>query len=141
MIYSYCELMSSTDCIFCKIVSKEIPSHVIYETDHIFAFMDIQPLSLGHCLFIPKVHAKTANETPDEALSEILPAIKKVAQAMDVETYNILQNNGSIAHQAVMHAHWHLIPKPNADEGLKIGWQPQEGLDQEGIAKLVKEKV
>ena len=129
------------DCIFCKIVKGEIPSIKIYETDAIFGFMDISPLSEGHLMVIPKKHAARAHEVDDKALSEILPAFKKIALAMGVEDYNILQNNGAIAHQAIDHAHWHLIPKPNNKLGLGIIWNTLSNVDQSEIAEKIRENV
>ena len=133
--------MSDEECIFCKIIRGEIPSTKIYETDDIYAFMDIQPLSEGHCLFIPKKHAQKMHEADNGALSEILIAIKKVAKALDLETYNILQNNGRLAHQAVDHVHFHLIPKPNSDRGLKIQWNPIEDAAQETVAERIRKNI
>jgi diadenosine tetraphosphate (Ap4A) HIT family hydrolase len=133
--------MSSYDCIFCKIVTGEIPSHKIVETNHVLGFMDIGPLSDGHCLFIPKQHAERAHEVPDSALQEILIHVKNVANALGVENYNILQNNGEIAHQAVAHAHWHLIPKPSNDLGLKIQWDPIDGKNQAEIAQKIRDRI
>jgi diadenosine tetraphosphate (Ap4A) HIT family hydrolase len=123
----------SSDCIFCKIINGEIPSSKILETENVFAFMDISPLSVGHCLFVPKQHAATLHTTDDNTLSEILILMKKVAIAAGFENYNILQNNGKIAHQAVLHTHFHLIPKNSADDGLTIGWKPKEAQDIETI--------
>ncbi|MCY3414366.1 MAG: HIT family protein [Candidatus Heimdallarchaeota archaeon] len=127
-----------TDCIFCKIIAGEIPSNKIMETDHAFAFMDIGPLSAGHCLFIPKTHAEKLHDVPDKDLQDILVMIKQVAKAGNFENYNILQNNGEIAHQVVMHAHWHLIPKHHAEDGLKIKWTPDETIDQNEIADTIR---
>jgi len=126
------------DCIFCKIVVGKIPSEKVYESDNIFVFMDINPLSEGHCLFIPKKHAATLHETDDASLAEIPLIIKKVTKALDIDTYNILQNNGTIAHQAVAHTHFHLIPKPSADLGLKMEWDPQDEIDQEEAAEKIR---
>ncbi|ORX89627.1 HIT-like protein [Basidiobolus meristosporus CBS 931.73] len=110
------------DCIFCKIIRGEIPSCKVIETDLSYAFMDIQPLSEGHTLIIPKYHAQFAHEVPDEYLADMLPLAKKVALAIGAKNYNILQNNGSLAHQVVPHVHFHVIPKPNEAEGLGIRW-------------------
>jgi diadenosine tetraphosphate (Ap4A) HIT family hydrolase len=77
----------------------------IYETENTFAFMDIAPISPYHSLIIPKYHAAKLHEMPDEYLSELLPIAKKIAKAMGVSEYNILQNNGKGAHQAVDHVH------------------------------------
>ncbi|MEC8704695.1 MAG: HIT domain-containing protein [Asgard group archaeon] len=131
--------MYEQDCIFCKIVNEEIPSIKIYETENIYGFMDIFPLNDGHCLFIPKQHSVTMDETSDLALSEILIAIKKVAKKLNIKNYNILQNNGSIAHQQVMHTHFHLIPKDDT-HGLQIVWDPKPSVNQEEIAKLINSK-
>ena len=97
------------------------------------------PLNDGHCLFIPKQHSVTMDETSDLALSEILIAIKKVAKKLNIKNYNILQNNGSIAHQQVMHTHFHLIPKDDT-HGLQIVWDPKPSVNQEEIAKLINSK-
>ena len=84
-----------------------------------YAFFDIQPLSRGHCLVIPKEHAVKFHELSDETLADILPVVKKVATALGVTDYNLLQNNGTaysaialtlgrIAHQVVDHVHFHV---------------------------------
>ncbi|KAI0088589.1 HIT-like protein [Irpex rosettiformis] len=128
---------SLATCIFCKIIKGEIPSYKLIETDTVFSFLDIGPLSKGHALVIPKYHAEKLHEVPDEYLTETLPIAKKIAIALGAENYNILQNNGRIAHQEVPHIHFHVIPKPSAsdDEGLVIGWPTQE-VEQEEIEQL-----
>ncbi len=88
-------------CIFCKIIKGDIPSAKVIETALSYAFMDIQPLSRGHVLVIPKFHAQKLHELPDESLADLLPLAKKVINAMGPSDYNILQNNGQKAHQAV----------------------------------------
>ena len=127
-----------TDCIFCKIVNGEIPAHKIYESEHVLAFLDIEPLSRGHCLIIPKQHAeKLHHVTDDSALQEILIVAKKIAQALKIENYNILQNNGRPAHQFVPHVHFHLIPKIN-DEGLGLIWKANK-VSQDELAQVATE--
>jgi len=117
-------MASLATCLFCKIIKGDIPSYKLVETEKIFSFLDIQPLSKGHSLIIPKYHAEKFHELPDEYISDILPAAKKIALAFGFTDYNILQNNGRIAHQEVPHVHFHVIPKPSAgdSEGLVIGW-------------------
>ncbi|EKV06991.1 Histidine triad (HIT) protein [Penicillium digitatum] len=119
--------MSSAACIFCKIIKGEIPSMKLFESEKVLAFIDIQPLSRGHALVIPKFHGVKLTDIPDEDLLEILPVAKRIAKASGAEDFNILQNNGRIAHQVVDHVHFHMIPKPNEKEGLTIGWPCQEG--------------
>ncbi|KAF4308343.1 Histidine triad (HIT) protein [Botryosphaeria dothidea] len=125
-------------CIFCKIIKGEIPSMKLFESDKTFAFLDIGPLSRGHSLIIPKHHGAKLHDIPDDQLTEILPVAKKIAQAVGCEDYNILQNNGRIAHQLVDHVHFHMIPKPNETEGLGVGW-PTKTTDKDELQKLFEE--
>ncbi|KAE9396127.1 putative HNT1-adenosine 5`-monophosphoramidase [Gymnopus androsaceus JB14] len=115
-------------CIFCKIIQGEIPSFKLIETELSFAFLDIGPISRGHAMVIssPNNHAAKMHELPDEYLADALPVAKKIAIALGSENYNILQNNGALAHQVVNHVHFHVIPKPNTEEGLVIGWPTKE---------------
>ncbi|KAJ1962988.1 Adenosine 5'-monophosphoramidase [Dipsacomyces acuminosporus] len=112
----------AAECIFCKIIRGEIPSVKLLETASSLAFLDVGPLSEGHALVIPKFHAEKLHQLPDEFLADAMPVAKKIAAALGAENYNILQNNGKLAHQEVPHVHFHVIPKPNASEGLVIEW-------------------
>ncbi|KAK6953378.1 hypothetical protein Daesc_005681 [Daldinia eschscholtzii] len=120
-------------CIFCKIIKGEIPSFKLFESDKTFAFLDISPLSRGHALVIPKFHGAKLADIPDDQLSEILPVAKKLVAATGATNYNILQNNGRIAHQVVDH-----IPKPNEEQGLGIRW-PQQPTDMDALKALYEE--
>ncbi|KIW76356.1 hypothetical protein AYO20_00990 [Fonsecaea nubica] len=122
-------------CIFCKIIKGEIPSFKLFESEKVLAFLDIQPLSRGHALVIPKHHGVKLTDIPDDSLVDILQVLKKIAVATGAENYNILQNNGRLAHQEVDHVHFHLIPKPNAAEGLGIGW-PAQKMEMDELKKL-----
>ncbi|KAJ5224362.1 uncharacterized protein N7469_007865 [Penicillium citrinum] len=119
-------MASSAACIFCKIIKGDIPSFKLFESDKVFAFLDINPLSRGHALVIPKFHGAKLTDIPDEDLLEVLPVAKKIAKASGATDFNILQNNGRIAHQVVDHVHFHMIPKPNEKEGMSIGWPSSE---------------
>ncbi len=128
-----------SETIFGKILSGAIPCHKIYEDERVFAFLDINPLSTGHTLVIPKEPAKTLDALSDEsaaALGRVLPRIcRAVIAVTGIREYNVLENNGIGAHQAVAHVHFHIIPKPSHDEGLGIGW-PAQTLDQRSGAEL-----
>jgi len=128
--------------IFTKIIAGEIPCHKVYEDEHVFAFLDINPLSRGHTLVIPKEPAETLDALSDEAaaaIGRVLPRIcRAVKKASGANDYNILQNNGSAAHQAVFHVHFHIIPKPDSKTGLGVGW-PAGSLDQEDGKVLARE--
>jgi len=125
-------------CIFCKIIKGDIPSFKLFENDKVFAFLDIQPLSRGHALVIPKFHGAKLTDIPDEDLTEILPVAKKIAQATGAVDFNVLQNNGRPAHQLVDHVHFHVIPKPNEVEGLGIKW-PAQSTDMDKLKALFEE--
>ena len=115
------------DTIFTRIIKGEIPSHKVYEDAHVFAFLDIAPLSPGHTLVVPKEPAPTLDALSDDASAAIGRALPRICRAVLKTTgataYNILQNNGAEAHQAVFHVHFHVIPKHGAS-GLGIGWKP-----------------
>ena len=87
---------------------------------------------------IPKHHGAKLTDIPDDVLAELLPVAKKIANASGAENYNILQNNGRMAHQVVDHVHVHMIPKPNDKEGLGIGW-PQQDPGKDKLQKLLEE--
>ncbi|MCG3122800.1 MAG: Protein hit [Phycisphaerales bacterium] len=114
------------ETIFSKIIRGEIPCHKVYEDDRVFAFLDIGPLSRGHTLVIPKEAAATLGELSDEsaaAIGRVLPRLcRAVMKATGATAYNVLQNNGAAAHQAVFHVHFHIIPRyENAAEGSAGG--------------------
>ncbi|KAH0556887.1 hypothetical protein GP486_005324 [Trichoglossum hirsutum] len=125
-------------CIFCKIIKGDIPAFKLFESERVLAFLDIQPLSRGHALVIPKHHGSKLTDIPDDQLEEILPVAKKLVLATGAINYNILQNNGRLAHQEVDHVHFHMIPKPNGQEGLGIGW-PAMKTDMDKLKELFAE--
>ncbi len=127
------------DTVFGKIIRGEIPCNKVYEDEKVLAFLDINPLSAGHVLVVPKEPAETLDGLSDEsaaALGRVLPRLcRAVIAATGVREYNVLENNGQAAHQAIAHVHFHIIPKPNSREGLGIGW-PTRGLEREAAAAL-----
>lgn len=131
-----------SETIFGKILSGAIPCHKVYEDERVLAFLDINPISSGHTLVIPKEPAATLDALSDEsaaALGRVLPRIcRAVVAVTGVRDYNVLENNGSAAHQAVPHVHFHIIPKPSHGEGLGIGW-PAQALEGEAGATLAAE--
>ena len=116
--------------IFDKILSGEIPSWKVYEDDHVVAFLDIGPLSDGHTLVIPKERKAQLHQLSDEsaaAIGRVLPRLcRALQQATGVRDYNVLQNNGRLAHQAIGHVHFPIIPKPSATRGLGVVWPTGE---------------
>ena len=124
--------------IFAKIIRGDIPCHKVYEDDQVLAFLDINPLSRGHTLVVPKEIAATLDGLSDEAaaaIGRVLPRIARaVCAAAGTREFNVLQNNGPGAHQAVMHVHFHIIPKTAEGRGLGIGWKPQPFEESEAKA-------
>ena len=125
--------------IFDKIIAGEIPCHRVYEDDHVLAFLDIGPLAPGHTLVIPKERKAHLHQLSDEsaaAIGRILPRLcDAVMKATGATAYNVLQNNGSAAHQVVMHVHCHIIPRI-PDTGLGIGWNAGK-LDPAAAAEML----
>ena len=115
-----------SDTIFSRIIRGEIPCHRVYEDDRVLAFLDVGPLSPGHTLVIPKEAAATLDQLSDEsaaAIGRVLPRLcRAVMKATGAPAYNVLQNNGAAAHQAVFHVHFHIIPKLEG-AGLGIEWR------------------
>ena len=135
-----------SNCIFCKILNKEIPSKAVYEDNDFLAFLDIAPATKGHVLIVPKEHAATLTDLSDDKVSKILLLAKKIVEAMKkvhgFTDYNIVQNNGEIAGQTVHHYHLHIIPRYSKGElGL---WTPHDNdpsvteESAEAVRKLLK---
>ena len=126
--------------IFTKIIAGEIPCQKVYEDEHVLAFLDVGPLSNGHTLVIPKERKATLAELSDDAaaaIGRVLPRLcRAVVQATGAKAYNVLQNNGSAAHQAVFHVHFHIIPK-FAESGLGMTWSAGT-LEDRHASQLVK---
>lgn len=140
--------MAEETTIFDKIIAREIPCHRVYEDEHVLAFLDVAPLSRGHTLVIPKERAAQMDQLSDDsaaALGRVLPRIcRAVLKATGASAYNLLQNNGSEAHQAVMHLHVHVIPRyPDKAEGapgggLGISWPAGKLEDGEGLVATIQ---
>ncbi len=107
-------------CVFCQIAAGRIPSIRIYEDDDFIAFMDIAPQTEGHFLIVPRDHYPALEDMPEALLAKALPLAKKLGRAamigLGTPGFNLLQNNGEVAGQAVAHWHLHIIPRRKADE-------------------------
>jgi histidine triad (HIT) family protein len=124
-------------CIFCKIVNGEIPSFKVYEDEKVLAFMDINPISPGHTLIIPKKHARDLWEISAEDLTAVHLASRKVIQAittaLNPSGVACVQLNGPGANQVVLHYHLHLVPRaPEGPELPVATWELKQG-DMEAI--------
>jgi histidine triad (HIT) family protein len=132
--------------IFDRILSGEIPAYAVYEDEHVLAFLDVGPLAEGHTLVIPKERAARLHELSDAsaaAIGRVLPRLcRAVTAATGVADYNVLQNNGAAAHQAVFHVHFHIIPK-TGEAGLGVRWPAGrlEPRDAERVQHRIREAL
>ncbi len=127
--------------IFGSILDGSIPCHRVYEDEHVLAFLDVNPLSPGHVLLIPKERVAHMHELSDDAaaaMGQVLPRLcRAVCAATGCTTYNLLQNNGADAHQEVMHVHMHIIPRTADGRGLGLQWNSGTCNDGEVMAEAI----
>ena len=113
------------DCVFCRIRDGQIPSTRLYEDERTLAFMDINPLTDGHCLVVTRAHAPTLFDVDLADLTAAIATAKRVAEALRralaPDGLNLLQANGEAAFQSVPHFHLHLIPRASGD-GKGFDW-------------------
>jgi histidine triad (HIT) family protein len=130
------------DCIFCKIVRKEIPATVVHENDRVIVFLDIKPTNPGHVLVVPKIHSADYASTSEEGLREMAVAAKRmgkaVMEALGAPGFNLAVNNGRLAGQLVDHVHLHVIPRFEGD-GLEL-WhgKPYAEGEMQAVAEKLK---
>jgi histidine triad (HIT) family protein len=128
------------NCVFCKIVAKQIPATVVREDEHTLAFMDISPWTRGHALVIPRRHSRNLYDVEDADLANVASAAKRLAQRMrDVlgcDGVNLLNSSEPAAWQSVFHTHVHVIPRYD-DDPLQLPTRPREA-DKGELAELGK---
>ena len=117
--------MSASECIFCRIVAGTSPCEEIYQDEATLAFMDIHPANDGHCLVIPKAHFETVFDMPPVAFGRVASSVAKVARAVSAVLrpggVNLIQANGELAGQSVLHVHVHVLPR-RAGDNLLVNW-------------------
>lgn len=131
-------------CLFCRIVSGEIPAATVYEDDDLIVFLDLNQAARGHLLIVPRTHVASWHETDWEILAsmsriaaEMAPA---VVQAMEADGYNLQLNNGRAAGQEIFHVHLHLIPRWKRDGYISPPPHRQAGAEElRGTASLIRE--
>ncbi len=133
-------------CIFCKIINGEFPCHKIYENELVLAFLDINPVSIGHTLIIPKKHYENIFDIPEKELEEINKITKKLAieykKIFNADGFTIHQANEKAGGQVVFHYHMHLAPR-YIDDGLSLWFHKntQKKIDLTEVLKKIKEKI
>jgi histidine triad (HIT) family protein len=134
------------DCIFCKIMKGELGAQKVFESEKVVAFLDINPVSWGHTLVLPRAHYETWIDLPVDVASALAQSSQVVARGVMKATgavgFNLLMNNHSCSGQAIAHAHYHVIPR-KPDDGVKYAWPakpyPQGEIEKaaEGIRKAL----
>lgn len=112
-------------CVFCKIVRNELPSHRVFEDDHVVAFLDRHPFVRGHLVVAPRDHYPTVYEAPPPVVArtaEVLPRlVAAVRDAMGSDGAMVVMNAGPPG-QLVFHLHWHIVPRSHGDEFSRRGF-------------------
>jgi histidine triad (HIT) family protein len=125
------------NCVFCKIVAKQIPATVVHEDEHTLAFMDIGQVNPGHVLVALKQHAENIFALDDAQAAAVLRGAAKVARAIRAafqpEGLSVYQANGKAAGQTVFHFHIHLVPRHERD-GMELTW-PVKNPPREKLAE------
>lgn len=133
--------MNKEECIFCKLIKKEIPSIVLYENNNTIAFLDIFPISQGHTIVIPKMHYTNLETIPIKILGAVMESVKIVSNLiyknLNINGYNIIQNNFKAAGQVINHFHVHIIPRSIKDEKIKL-LIPREQATEDELRKTLK---
>lgn len=127
------------ECVFCKIIKKELPAHIISENESCITILDIDPINEGHVLILPKVHTETIEEIPTEIINEVTATIQNTTKAIKKEYmpsgYSIMQNGGEFCEFG--HAHFHIFPRYQNDG---FGWTYPQGPFEcsEKVAEKIK---
>lgn len=132
------------DCLFCKIVSGEIPNYTVYEDENVLAFLDIHPCAKGHTVVVSKKHFADLVEMSVSDWQDMNRGLAgvffRVQAVLNPEGINLGINNGKAAGQAVGHTHWHLIPRWQGDGGGSMHSiiRNGENVDVKEVAELFK---
>ena len=134
--------MRDDNCLFCRIVSGEVPATVVYEDKHSFAFFDHRPLFHGHTLLVPREHVETLGELPASMVEPYFKAAQLLARAvesgLEAEGTFVAMNNR--VSQSVPHLHVHVVPRRRKD-GLKGFFWPRTKYKGEEEMKVVQSKI
>lgn len=132
--------MVDPDCIFCKIITGELPATIVDEDERTIAFMDIAPATRGHALVIPRTHVADLMEIAEEDLCAVAAAARRLASRMTerlgADGVNLINSCGAAAWQTVFHFHVHVVPR-YVDDPLRLPWTPTPG-DPEQIAAAAR---
>lgn len=112
------------DCLFCKIIKKEVPAQIVFEDDWTMGILDVSPRSLGHTMILPRKHADNILNLPADQLEKVFRAVKTITKRLDEvfkpDGFTIGINHGRVSGQMIDHLHIHIIPRWRGDGGGSI---------------------
>ncbi len=130
------------ECIFCKIIRKEIPAEIVFENKEVISFLDIRPVNKGHCLVLPKKHAEHFLDLDSKTLTSLMQACQKIAKAMmkalSAGGFNIILNSDKVAGGEVAHPHFHVIPRFVGDGIKNMPHKEYNELEIQEFAQKIK---
>jgi histidine triad (HIT) family protein len=133
--------MADPNCIFCKILTGELPATIVDEDERTIAFMDIAPATRGHSLVIPRAHSADLLSVDLEDLRAVAVASQRLAarvkERLGADGVNLVNSCGAVAWQTVFHFHVHVIPRYDGDP-LRLPWVPAPG-DPHEIASAAQD--
>ena len=135
-----------SDCIFCRIVAKEIPAEVLFENEHAITILDVNPIHFGHALIIPKAHCRDFLDLDPSSYHSILEAARTVSEALvkglRLEGFNLFSNNGRSAGQSVFHFHMHVTPRyPDDNIRFVLELKKYNNGEMKEYADLIKKHI
>jgi histidine triad (HIT) family protein len=137
--------VAQESCVFCKIVSGQVTSFIVYQDDNYIAFLDAFPFSRGHTLVCPKKHGETVWDMSEEEIGGLFTVAsivsKAVVAATEADGFRFVQNNGEAANQVVPHVHIHTIPVKLSDKGKWMDRTRLPNKEMEEIAEKIRAKM
>lgn len=135
-----------SDCVFCKIVSREIAAEVLFENEHVVSILDINPIHYGHALVIPRAHYRDFLDLDPGCYPSLLTAARVVTVALvkglNLKGFNLFSNNGQIAGQSVFHFHLHVTPRyPNDDIRFVLELKKYKSGEMKQYADLIRTHI
>jgi histidine triad (HIT) family protein len=134
--------MAGDDCVFCKIINKELPASIVYEDDAHVAFLDVRPLFEGHTLVVPRAHVVTLADLPPESVGPFFTLVQRLSvaipEAMEAAGSFVAMNN--VVSQSVAHLHCHVVPR-NFKDGLRGFFWPRTKYADEAARDAVAARI
>lgn len=130
------------NCVFCKIIDGKIPAYKIYEDNDVLAFLDVNPVTYGHTLVVPKDHYESFLSTPKDIMNKVMNVAQRIGQVqmeqLGAKGVNILINCYEAAGQVVKHFHVHVIPRYESTDGFKLEMKDLKDVNLPQVLEKIK---